>query len=163
MINFGSLGVAAVAFPADSQRNKFFLCLVPVCRNMVSPGVFMFGQRIDQENILNTCTDARENSYPLQNAYPEPSPLPHSTAPEASKQLGLRILLRALPQKKARDLPIWLRESIGWGGFIGILAFYLVIQIYLNGVFNGVANQVVIGLSGVLEIGTLWLWELYWY
>jgi len=123
----------------------------------------MFDQRIDHDHIPNPATDFSEDFRPHQDANSEPSLIRQADVPGTPKKPELQRFLRALAQKKERNLPVWLRETIGWGGFIGILTFFLIIQIYLNGIFNGLANQGVIGLSGVLEIGLLWLWELYWY
>ena len=83
--------------------------------------------------------------------------------PVSFREPDFKQLLKTLSQKKIRGGPAWLWELVGWGGFIGILSLFLLLQIFLNGVLKGLVSQFAIGISIVLEIGLLWLWELYWY
>jgi hypothetical protein len=65
--------------------------------------------------------------------------------------------------EKRRGWPVWLREAIGWGVALGILALFLVLQIFLNRSFSGLANTIALGLSVFVEIGLIWFWDLFWY
>ena len=123
----------------------------------------MFDQRIDSEPIPKPSRGDIDGLQPIPIPNQEPSLITQESVPVAHQERDLEILLRALIQKKERRLPAWLREAIGWGVFLGIIAIFLGIQIFLNGILSGLVNQFAIGLSVVLEIGLIWFWDLYWY
>src|SRR5262245_9838459 len=70
---------------------------------------------------------------------------------------------RAPIREKRRAAPGWLRDIVGWGVFFVILISFFVIQNTLNGVLTGAVNRITMIMTVVLEIGSIWFWDRYWY
>jgi hypothetical protein len=126
----------------------------------VTTGVSVFWQRSKQKLIHKSPAKGQPRSK-LTAARPNlagTKPLPRrrrETDPEMELPTRTGI--------KHNNLPVWLREAIGWGMFLVLIGLFLWLQIFLNGIFSGPANKIVIGLSVVLEIFLVWLWDWYWY
>jgi hypothetical protein len=122
----------------------------------------MIEQSISREYIAPPSTDDQGGDHFHAGTAPAK---PHVEGERAVPQAetDFKVLLQTLRQKKERGLPGWLQNAIGWAGFIVILMLFLGVQILLIKVLSGRLSDVVLGVSGILEIGSLWLWELYWY
>ena len=104
-----------------------------------------------------------EHHHPPLSQRSERAEIAEAKVQKSRRALHRRVSAHNPVGEQRRATSGWLREVVGWGVFLGILFTFFAVQNYFNGVFNGLAKQVVLAMSVILEIGLIWFWDRFWY